>query len=117
MIAWPKETLLAALREDPERALQLAAVLAGQLRTLRGRLESRNIRSAPERVLHHLAKAGGELTVPRGGLAEFAAELGLSAAALYRTLAALAAEGAIRREAGRLSLAPRRASDRRQQQG
>jgi CRP-like cAMP-binding protein len=117
VVSVPKPALLAALRDEPERALRLAAMLAAQLRTLRGRLETRNIRSARERLLHHVAASGGAVAAPRGGLSDLAAELGLTREALYRTIARLVAEGALLRGADALALTPRAGSGGRQQQG
>ncbi len=83
------------------------AVLAHQIHTLRGRLEERGIRSARKRVMHHLILAAGPdgRTVPLDGtLLDLAAEIGLTHEALYRTLAALEKEGAIRRTKGAVLL-------------
>ncbi|HUZ71580.1 MAG TPA: Crp/Fnr family transcriptional regulator [Stellaceae bacterium] len=95
-----KRRVLAAVRSDPPFAEQLMAVLAREVQALRSRLEQRNIRSARERILHHLALAAGSdgRTVRlSGSLMDLAAEIGLSHEALYRTLAALQREGAIAR--------------------
>jgi len=60
----------------------------------------RNIRSARERLLHHLALAAGPdgrtVELP-GSVVDLAAELGLTHEALYRTIAALENERAIAR--------------------
>ena len=53
--AYPKRALLAAFRDQPDLAERFMAVLAHEIQALRARLEERNIRSARERVLHHLA--------------------------------------------------------------
>jgi len=98
--AYPKRQLLAALRNDPAVAERFMAVLAHQVHTLRSQLEERNIRSARERVLHHLALLAGPVgrTVRLDGtLMGFAAEIGITHETLYRTLAALEREGAIAR--------------------
>lgn len=98
--AYPKRALLAAFRDDPDLAEHFMAVLAREIQTLRARLEERNIRSARERVLHHLALvagADGATVTLDGTLMDLAAEIGLSHEALYRTLAALEKAGAIRR--------------------
>ena len=97
---FPKRPLRAAFRADPALGERFMAVLAHQIHALRARLEERNIRSARERLLHHLALAVGpdKRTMPlEGTLVDLAAELGLSHEALYRTLAALEKDGAIRR--------------------
>lgn len=97
---YAKRDLLSAFRADPPLGERFMAVLAQQIHSLRARLEERNIRSARERVLHHLALAAGPdgRTMPlEGTLLDLAAEIGLTPEALYRTLAHLEGEGAIRR--------------------
>jgi CRP-like cAMP-binding protein len=97
---YPKAVLLAALERDPEMAKAFAAMLARQVMTLRTRLERRNIHSARERVRHYLtvnAGADGHTVVLPGTLKDFAADLGLTHEALYRTLARMAAAGEITR--------------------
>jgi CRP-like cAMP-binding protein len=97
---YPKRALLTALRRSPVLFEAFAARLAGQLQALRARLELRNIRSARERLLRYLrlSTAGdGRTLAIEGHLQDLAADLGLSREALYRTLAALEAEGAIKR--------------------
>jgi len=96
--AWRKKDLLTALRRDPDLAERFMAALARQVQALRAQLAARNILSARERVLHQLAlRAGadGRTVRLRGTLMEFAAEIGLTPAALYRTLARLEREGLI----------------------
>lgn len=98
--AYPKRDLLAALRSDPALAECFMAVLAHQVHALRARLEARNIRSARERVLHHLAlaaEADGRTVLIDGRLIDLAAEIGLTHEVLYRTLAALEKDGLITR--------------------
>lgn len=105
--AIPKRALLAAFRRDPAVAERFMAVLAHQIHALRRRLEQRNIRSARERVLHHLvlvADADGRTVTWDGSLMDLAAELGLSHEALYRTLAALEKEGTIVRTRSTITL-------------
>jgi DNA-binding MarR family transcriptional regulator len=74
------------------------------LRTL---IEQRNIRSARERVRHHLmvnASPDGRTVVLRGTLKDLAAELGLTHEALYRTIAALERSGEIKRNHKKITL-------------
>lgn len=104
---YPKPAILSALRSNPLVAERFMAVLANQVQSLRAKLEQRNIRSARERVLQHLALAAGpdSRTVPiKGTLKHLAEELGLTHEALYRTLAALEAAGLIRRNRGSIAL-------------
>jgi CRP-like cAMP-binding protein len=104
---YPKRELLTAFRSDPAIAERFMAVLAHQIHALRARLEERNIRSARERVLHHVAlSAGKDGRTMRldGTLMELAAELGLTHEVLYRTLAGLEQDGAIVRAGGEITL-------------
>lgn len=88
-----------ALRSDPEAADALLAHLAGQVRSLRTRLETRSILSARDRILHHLrisASEDGRVAL-RSSLMGLAAELGLAHETLYREMAALEREGRVER--------------------
>ena len=74
--------------------------LAHQLQELRTRMELRNIRSARERLMQYLRlRAGidGHTVAIEGQLQDIAAEIGVTREALYRTLAALEADGSIAR--------------------
>ena len=96
-----------ALRTDPVLAAAFMARLAHQLQELRARMELRNIRSARERVLQYLRlRAGlhGRSIAIEGELQDIAAEIGITREALYRTLAALEAEGSITREGSAIAL-------------
>lgn len=96
----PRPALLDALRQNPALALGLAGTLAHQVQALRGGLALRDLRPAGERVLAALALRAGpdgrSVRLP-GTLMEFAAEIGLTHEALYRTLAALVREGRVER--------------------
>jgi len=108
---YPKREMLAAFRRDPELSQRFMAQLARQVMALRSRLEERNIRSARERVLHHLALAAapdGHIPV-NGTLMDLAAEIGLTHEALYRTLASLEKQKLIARTAGGIALRRKRA--------
>jgi CRP/FNR family transcriptional regulator, dissimilatory nitrate respiration regulator len=107
---YPKRDLLTAFRSDPAIAERFMAVLAHQIHALRARLDERNIRSARERVLHHVALAAGKdgRTMRLDGtLMELAAELGLTHEVLYRTLAGLEHDGAIARAGPEIALRKR----------
>ena len=112
VLLYPKRAVLAAFAKDDKAARAFTAMLARQVMDLRTRIEQRNIRSARERVRHFLAlSAGADGRVElRGTLKDLAAELGLTHEALYRTLAALARSGEIRREGSRITLLRRRKS-------
>jgi CRP-like cAMP-binding protein len=103
----PKRSLLEALQGNPGASLALARALAGQVRTLRSRLELRNVRSARQRVLAWLClQADGSppsLTLDRPWT-QIADEIGLTHEAIYRALAELQAEGLIQRDQRRIIL-------------
>jgi CRP/FNR family transcriptional regulator, dissimilatory nitrate respiration regulator len=97
---YSKRELLAAFRSDPAIGERFMAVLAHQIHALRARLEERNIRSAHERVLHHLALTAGKdgrTVYLDGTLMDLAVEVGLAHEVLYRTLADLEKSGTIAR--------------------
>ncbi|WP_063833593.1 Crp/Fnr family transcriptional regulator [Skermanella stibiiresistens] len=107
LVAFPIQHLRERLSSDPQTALSFAMFMASQVRTLRARLELRNIRSAKERLLAwlELNGAGVPLSVPTDQpWTEVAADIGLTREALYRALADLSRAGAIRRENGRTIL-------------
>lgn len=97
---YPKEIVMEALRTDPALAEAFMARLARQLQELRARMELRNIRSARDRVLQYLRLCvgiDGRSIALDGQLQDIAAEIGMTREALYRTLAALEAEGHLTR--------------------
>jgi CRP/FNR family transcriptional regulator, dissimilatory nitrate respiration regulator len=97
---YPKEIVISVLRESPTLTETLMARLASQLQELRARMELRNIRSARERVLQYVRLRSGDTnrTIPISGqLQDIAAEIGITREALYRTLAALEADGLLSR--------------------
>jgi CRP-like cAMP-binding protein len=97
---YPKAVVMEALRTDPMLGEAFMARLARQLQELRARMELRNIRSARDRVLQYLRLRAGVhgRSIPiEGQLQDIAAEIGMTREALYRTLAALEAEGRLAR--------------------
>lgn len=97
--AVPTDALRARLRDDPDLALQWAALLSAQLRRTRARVERLCLRSAADRVLHLLQTEGHDgAYTPRSSLRALAAELGLTPEALYRTLTAMQRAGRLRRD-------------------
>ena len=103
-----KRDLLQNVRRDASEVLELARVMAGQVRDLRARLEIRNIRAADQRLLAWLRlKARGnppsvELDRTWTQVAE---EIGLTREATYRALSAMRRTGRIRAEGRMLRLA------------
>lgn len=95
-----------ALEARPDLARSLMATLATQVIELRTRLELRNIRSARQRVWHHLALAADSdrrIATPEP-LTYMAQVVGLTPEALYRTLAALERDGVINRTPGMIRI-------------
>lgn len=97
---YAKVAILREFERDPKAARRFMAMLGQHIMDLRTRLELRNIRSARDRVRHYLALnagADGRTVTLDQTLKEVAGELGLTHEALYRTLAAMAADGEIER--------------------
>jgi CRP-like cAMP-binding protein len=104
----PKHDLLRNARRDPSEILELARVLAGQVRDLRARLEIRNIRAADQRLLAWLRlKARGnpssvELDCTWTQVAD---EIGLTREATYRALSVMRRDARILIDGRRVCLA------------
>ena len=107
VMAYPKLTLLTALREDPEAALTLTGHLARQVHMLRAQIELLNIRPARDRVLaylhNHLSASARHVDFERTWKA-IATEIGLTHGAVYRALAKLERDGLIERDRGIVAL-------------
>jgi CRP-like cAMP-binding protein len=104
---FPKPVMLAELQCDPKLARAFAAMLARQVMALRTRLETRNIHSARERVRHFLtihAVPDGRTVTLSGSIKQWAADLGLTHEALYRTLARMTADGEITRRGTKIRI-------------
>lgn len=102
---YPKAVLLKELERDPKLARAFTAGLARQVMALRTRLEQRNILSARERIRHFLTLnlgADGQTVELSGTVKDLAADLGLTHESLYRTLAAMEADGEIKRAQGKI---------------
>ena len=103
----PKDAMLGAFATDPAIAAAFMARLARQVQTLRSRLEIRNIRAAPERVLQYLlllSRPGQSVIVFDRPLKDVAAEMGLTHESFYRALSALEARKAIARNGREITL-------------
>ncbi|WP_218918056.1 Crp/Fnr family transcriptional regulator [Noviherbaspirillum massiliense] len=106
VLVYPKGEIVRQLKADPEEMWKFAAELAHRVQGLRTRLEVRQIRSAPERVLQALClrcEASGRWKQD-GTLKQFAEELGLTHEALYRALTRLEQDGRITRRTGEIWL-------------
>lgn len=107
VLVYPKRALTRRLRDDREDLWTFAAELAHRVHELRTRLELRQIRAAPERVLHSLRLRCGASGAWKleGTLKELAEEFGLTHEALYRALARLERDGRIARGNSEIRLA------------
>jgi CRP-like cAMP-binding protein len=101
-----KAEMLAAIDASPSTMLALLEQVTRSLHHARAMRELRNIRSADDRVLQHL-----HLSVSKDGavafdrpLLEVAEDLGLTHEAYYRSLAALARAGKIKRMGRKIRL-------------
>jgi CRP-like cAMP-binding protein len=94
-----KAEMLAAIDDSPSTMLTLLEQVTRSLHHARAMRELRNIRSADARVLQHLrlsASKNGAVVFDRP-LLEVAEDIGLTHEVYYRSLAALARAGAIKR--------------------
>lgn len=90
-----------ALASSPDFAREWMAGLSSEVRRLRSACERLGLRGAERRVRHAIESEGSAGRLPLAGtLKDWAAELGLTHEALYRTVARMEAEGTLRREAG-----------------
>ena len=106
---FPRNRVLAALRGSPELALWWAARLAEQLRRARLRIERLCLKGASDRVVHAIETDGADGTLALESTRRaWAAELGLTPEALYRTLAQLQRSGRLRIQRNTLTLATAR---------
>lgn len=102
---FPRGPVLEALHGSTEFAMWWARRLAEQLRSARLRLERLSLKGASERILHAIETegSGGRLRLASTRQA-WAAELGLTAEALYRSLAQLQRKGVVRIRGSELRL-------------
>lgn len=109
VVGFPTALLRSRMQDCADLAMAVAARLARQVQGLRSQVELRNIRSAEDRVLAALALRGeapGGGVELGGGLKLFAAEIGLTHEALYRTLRRLQNDGRIERRGRIIRLMP-----------
>jgi len=101
----PADALRHCLTNDAKFALEWIAILSSCLRKQRAAQERLNLKSLRMRVIHYLVDRGKdgrvELDQP---VIRWAAELGASHEALYRTLAEMEREGLLQREGQKLTL-------------
>lgn len=103
----PAEALRQRLTNDSDFALEWIAMLSCSLRRQRAAQERLGLKSLRMRVIHYIVDRGEdgrvELDQP---IVRWAAELGVSHEALYRTLAEIEREGLLQRQGQSLALLP-----------
>lgn len=101
----PADALRQSLSDDPDFALEWIATLSRNLRLQRAAQERLGLKSLRMRVVHYIVDRGEagrvELDQP---VMRWAAELGASHEALYRTLAEMEREGLLQRQGQTLIL-------------
>jgi len=99
LLAFPIKPFAELLRTDTSFANYWMTTLAREVRSLRAQCERLALRTARERIQHYIESEGrdGRLELRQTRKA-WAAELGLTHEALYRTLSSMTAEGAVRLE-------------------
>ena len=101
----PSEALNHHLVNDPDFAMGWIASLSRSLRKQRAAQERLGLKSLRSRVVHYLVDCGedGQVTLDQPVI-RWAAELGVSHEALYRTLAEMEREGLLQRQGQTLTL-------------
>ncbi len=101
----PSETLRLRLLNDPGFAMEWIASLSRSLRKQRAAQERLALKSLRKRVVHYLVDCGedGRVTLDQPVI-RWAAELGASHEALYRTLAEMEKDGVLQRQGQTLIL-------------
>jgi CRP-like cAMP-binding protein len=105
LLVFPIRAFREALDHDAAFRNAWMALLAREVRKLRARCERLSLHSAAERILHAIESEGtaGTLTLMQSRKA-WAADLGLTHEALYRSLARLQEEGILSLDGGCLTL-------------
>lgn len=101
LLTFPIKPFAQLLQTDTAFANYWMTTLAREVRALRAQCERLALRTARERIQHYIESEGrdGRLELRQTRKA-WSAELGLTHEALYRTLSAMVAEGALTMEAG-----------------
>ncbi|MGQ0709008.1 MAG: Crp/Fnr family transcriptional regulator [Rhodoferax sp.] len=105
LLALPIGAVRQALLEDPAFATRWIGMLNHELKRLRAQCERLALVGVKNRVLHYLETEGeGGALQLQTSLKSIAAEIGVTHEALYRTLAAMQAQGLLHRANGQLRL-------------
>ncbi len=109
VLAFPKQTFLAAIQQDGTLAMAFMRQVSYRLHMTKLMVELRSIRSATERVLHYLhlvAHPEHHTVILEQPLKEIATDLGITPEAFSRTLTQLESEGIITRDKRKITLMP-----------
>jgi CRP-like cAMP-binding protein len=107
VVAIDKELVRQALKENSDFATAYMSQLTYRYENIKTLLELRSIRSARERFLQYLIRQlehNGRTVILQRPLKDLAAELGLSAESLSRTITLLQSEGVITRKLRTITL-------------
>ena len=96
LLAFPSSAFRSALEEDPAFRRAWQSQLAKEVRKLRAQCERLSLHNAADRIIHYIESEGtdGVLTLNKSRKS-WAAELGLSHEALYRTLRRMQDDGVL----------------------
>jgi CRP/FNR family transcriptional regulator, dissimilatory nitrate respiration regulator len=113
VLRFPAKTFRAALATDVVFRDAWIDHLAHEVLRLRAQCERLGLRSAAQRIVHYIESEGADGTVTlTESRKAWAAELGLTHEALYRTLRRLQAEGTLDIDAKRITLSHRKVAVR-----
>ncbi|RZI42534.1 Crp/Fnr family transcriptional regulator [Herbaspirillum sp. HC18] len=111
VLRFPARAFRGALDDDAVFRDAWMTHLAREVRKLRAQCERLSLHGAADRILHYIESEGsdGAVTLSQSRKA-WAAELGLTHEALYRTLRKLQAEGALNVDGDRIAIGGRRSA-------
>lgn len=114
VLRFPARAFRAALTTDVRFREAWMAHLAHEVLKLRAQCERLGLKTAAQRIVHYIESEGadGMVTLSESRKA-WAAELGLTHEALYRTLRQLQADGTLDIDANRITLGHRKGAGRR----
>ncbi len=105
VLRFPARAFRAALDQDVRFRGAWMDHLAREVRKLRAQCERLSLKSAAQRIVHYIDSEGTDgVAILTESRKAWAAELGLTHEALYRTLRRLQADGTLRIDANRITL-------------
>jgi CRP-like cAMP-binding protein len=109
LLRFPAKDFRASLKNDETFRDAWIVHLAGEVRKSRAQCERLSLKSAAERIVHYIESEGADSSVVlTESRKAWAAELGLTHEALYRTLRQLQADGIVSFDGKRITLGQRR---------